>query len=397
VLILRDLDAPIAKVGALRDDADRSRLFQALVYQGFAANRLFGSTLATAPEATPYRTELDGEVWEKPWVDAVALEPQREATPYDIAEAPQRVAFEKLRAAVSSLLPATLTPSGLPGDVVVVVDGRTSQAGASGNVKVRPGRHLVHLERQGRIVARWDIRVAPGEDLPLALPMTDLAFDGFVASLADGAPVPEAVRPLVHALGGEVVIARPGPTGPVAYKVTETTITTLPIAEPAPAEDEASSGPGLLWSVGALGGWFSSGDFYLQDPVGNPRTKATVNAGAAGLWLSGDVTAGLLAAGAGVDLLVPIGEDHAAITGDSTMRVRPIPHLAAGLRQIQATAGFLFPYHPALGARARLGLGPLELRLVGWVGLPGEQERDDGTTYDRQSVYTVDAGLGAAF
>jgi hypothetical protein len=400
ILILRDLTGPIAAVTALRDENGRGRLFSALAYQGFAANRLYGDTLATAPEATPYRVELDGVVWEKPWVDAVALEPDREATPYDIAEAPQRVAFTKLRSAVSALLPATLTPTDLPADVTVTVDGRLAPAGASGNLKVRPGRHLVHLERQGRIVARWDVRVGPGDDVPISVPMSDLAWDTFVSSLAEGQPVPESVKPLVRALGGEVVFAEPGSAGPVAFHVTETEIRVLPIAPPAAAAappEEQPDKADLLVSVGALGGWFSSGDFYLQAPDDTPRTKDAVNAAAAGLWLSADVKITLVTLGAGVDLLVPFGEDHVALTGDDTTRVRPIPHVAAGIRYVQATAGFLFPYHPAVGGRVRVPLGPLEVRLVGWAGLPGEPERDDGTTYDRQPVYTVDAGLGAAF
>ena len=99
-----------------------------------------------------------------------------------------------------------------------------------------------------------------------------------------------------------------------------------------------------------------------------------------------------------VDVLVPLGEHHVALTGDdATMRVRPIPHLAVGVKYAQVTAGFLFPYHPAIGGRVRIPLSMLEVRLAGWVGLPGEQTRDDLSTYDRLSVYTVNGGLGAAF
>jgi hypothetical protein len=398
ILILRDLAGPIAAVTALRDDNGRGRLFGALTYQGFAANRLFGDDLATHAEAAPWRVEYAGRAFEKPWVDAVALEPDREATAYDIAEAPQRIAFAEVRAGLAELLPATLTPKELPADVTIVVDGRQRPAEASGNVKVRPGRHLVHLEREGRIVARWDLRVGPGDDVPLTLPVTDGLWQAFVAGLAPGVAVPEELKPLLTAMGGEVVLADNGDEGPEAFLVTTTEVRALDLA---PADTTtAANVPGvkLLLSVGALGGWFSSGDFYTQDPANVPRTEASVNAAAAGVWLSGDAVMGLAAVGLGVDVLVPLGEHHVALTGDdTTMRVRPIPHLAIGVKQAQVTAGFLFPYHPAIGGRLRLPLSMLEVRLAGWVGLPGEQTRDDLSTYDRLSVYTVNGGLGAAF
>jgi hypothetical protein len=397
ILILRDLSGPIAAVTALRDDNGRSRLFAALAYQGFAANRLWGEELATDPDAVPWRIEFAGRTFEKPWVDAVALEPDREATAYDIAEAPQRIAFASARSGLAELLPATLTPKNLPPDLSLVVDGRPSPPTASGNVKVRPGRHLVHLEREGRIVARWDVSVGPGDDVPLSLPVPDAVWQSFAAALADGVPVPAELQPLVAAMGGSVVLARTGDKGPEAFLVDTSSVRVVDLA--ATAEEESEPAIDILVSAGVLGGWFSSGDFYTQDPNNVPQTKDSVNAVTAGLWLSGDVVAGLLAAGAGLDLLVPIGEHHVAMTGDSSVRSRPIPHIAVGLKQAQLTAGFMFPYHPAVGARLRLPLPIVEARVTGWVGLPGEQTRDDDplSTYDRLSVYTVTGGIGASF
>ncbi len=406
ILILRDLSGPIAAVTALRDDNGRSRLFAALSYQGFAANRLWGDELATNSDAAPWRVEYAGRTFEKPWVDAVALEPDRETTAYDIAEAPQRIAFAEVRAGLAELLPATLTPKGLQlaglpsgeglaADLSLVVDGRPSPVSASGNVKVRPGRHLFHLEHEDHIVARWDVTVGPGDDVPLALPVPDAAWQSFVAGLAAGVPVPEELKPLIEAMGGAVVLARNGEEGPEAFVVNAGGVRALDLAPAATADEEPYID--VLVSVGLLGGWFSSGDFYTQDPVNVPQTKASVNAATAGLWLSGDILRGLLAAGLGMDLLVPIGEHHVALTGDSAVRSRPIPHVALGIRQAQVTAGFMLPYHPAVGARLRLPLPMMEARLGGWIGLPGEETRDDLSTYDRLSVYTVTGGIGAAF
>lgn len=389
VLILRDLDGPLARIGAIRDDADRSRVFAALLYQGFAANRL-----GDASEAAPYRAVVNGEPIERPWLDAIALDPEREATPYEIAEAPQRVAYNQARARLAGVLPATLTPKGLPEQARLVVDGRTVEPGPSGNVKVRPGRHLVHVELDGRIVGRWDARVASGDDVIVTLPLSKAVLTDLVDAAVSNRPLPGEIGALVKALGGEVWLATPGDKAPSVWSLTPTAVTEVELER---AATERGDGAPVELSVGALGGWLSSGDFYAQDPANAPRTRATVNAIALGGWASADVAFGPVRLGAGVDLLATTGAHHAALTGDGATRLRPVPHVAAGVKVAQVTAGYLFPYHPALGARARLPLGPVELRLQGWYGLPADRSRPDGSTWDALPVRVLVGGGGVRF
>ena len=90
LVIMRDLARPIEAVTVLRTEGDRDVLFKALAYQGFAVDRYFLQTLADDPEGEPFRVTVDGQVLERPWVDANALDPERSITAYDIAEAPQR-------------------------------------------------------------------------------------------------------------------------------------------------------------------------------------------------------------------------------------------------------------------------------------------------------------------
>ena len=114
LVIMRDLADPIADIQLVRDESERGKLYAALAYQGFAVNRYFDTALAEDEQAAPYREELNGVTIERPWHDAVALDPDRNVTPYDIAEAPQRVNYGKVQEIVRDALPASLVPIGIP-------------------------------------------------------------------------------------------------------------------------------------------------------------------------------------------------------------------------------------------------------------------------------------------
>jgi len=403
LLILRDLAPSIAAVTVLRDDKDSDRLFAALAYQGFAVNRLWGDDLAAASEAGAYRSTVNGRALERPWLDAIALDPAREITPYDIAEAPQRVAYDDTREQVRAVLPATLTPRGFPKNAILVVDGRQTKPGPAGNIKVTPGRHLAHLLVGGLIAERWDVRLAPGEDASLTPAVPEPVWRAFIDGVAPGAAIPPEVQPLINALDGDVWLAR------TSDRNVEILRTSGALLEPVDAKRRSRSAPargaggrsddGLAFTlvVGVLGGWLNSDDFYLQEVSNAPRTIKTVNSGALGGFVSGDFDFGLLRVGAGVDTLITPGAFHTARVGDADIRVRPLPHIAIGVPWAQATAGYLFPYHPALGARARVPVGPLELRALGWAGLGTTRSRTDGTEWVGKPVFTAALGVGAAF
>lgn len=393
LVIMRDLQGPVDDLGLLRDDADRAALFAVLAYQGFAVDRYFGDDLATAPAAAPYRADLNGVVIERPWLDAVAIEPDREVTAYDIAEAPQRIAYAEARTSAREVLPAALRPVELDG--MLYVDGRAVTPGASGDVKVLPGRHLVHVDRQGHILQRWDLRVGPGDRTDLALDLDDATWNAFVRGLADGVEVPAGLRPSLKALGGEVWLARPGDRDPEVFAVTAEGVRAVEVEVARGRDDDDGAAPGSL-DLAVLGGWTGSHDFYFQDPSAAPADGSTVNAASVGLSVGASLGLGPVRVGAGVDAWLPLGAAHVARYGDATTRVRPIPHLHAGLGMASVALGYALPYHPAVGLRGGVPLpGPLELRWLGWLGLPGEPARADGTTYTRRPLGIVGAGVGA--
>ena len=185
--IMELIESGVRDVQVLRTEADATALFRALAYQGFAANRFFGESLADAPEAEPWRQALASGVVERPWLDAVALMPDREATAYEIAEAPQRVAFNDRRRRILEVAPAVVSLPTLPAGATVFVDGR---AHAGGALTLVPGRHFVHAEVGGRVVEHWSFRVGSAQRLDLEPSVDQPAFDTFLARLQAGAAVP---------------------------------------------------------------------------------------------------------------------------------------------------------------------------------------------------------------
>ena len=159
-----------------------------------------------------------------------------------------------------------------------------------------------------------------------------------------------------------------------------------------------SADVGLELHAGLQTGWFASADFYLQDPVANPATYGTVNALQIGGYATGEVVVGPAHLGGGLDVLAPLGRAHVALTGDTSTRLRLVPHVAVGLSWIQATAGFLLPYHPAVGGRIRAPLGDtLEAQVTGWWGPPTSRVRTDGSVWEGKAVLSVAGGIGARF
>ncbi len=396
LLIMRDLEGPIADVGVVRDEADRSALFAALAYQGFAVDRFFGEQLSSATEAAAYRLDLNGLTVERPWADAVALEPDRQVSAYDIAEAPQRIAYAGARAVVNEVLPGSVRP---PDDTEgqLFIDGREVAASASGDVKLPPGRHLAHMQRDGVILARWDLRLAPGQQEVLDVALDDAAWSAFLAGLGEASSVPEPLQASVAALGGEVWLARSGTRAAEVWSITSDGVAPVAIEAPRGKATPGGAGSRPTLEVAVLGGWAGSPDFYYQDPR-LPAESATVNAPsvAASVGTSGHI--GPVRLGAGLDAWLPLGANHAARTGDSTVRLRPVPYVLAGIGPASVAVGYALPYHPAVGLRGALPLpGPLELRWIGWFGLPGTRERDGAQPYELHVLGLAGAGLGARF
>ncbi|MCB9680507.1 MAG: hypothetical protein H6733_03475 [Alphaproteobacteria bacterium] len=407
LVIMRDLDRPLDAIGIIRSTADRDAIFAALAYQGFAVDRFFDTDLADDERAAPYRVDLNGVAVVRPWADAVALAPERDVSPYEIAEAPQRIAYGRTAKMLrTELLPATLVVGEPTERTTVMVDGVPVTPDAGGAVKVVPGRHWVHLVRNDHVIARWTVRVGAAEERALAPALDDATWKAWLADARAGkvTTVPESLRPSIEALGGEVWLAEPGPKGATTLTVLKAdgsvTSRTASAARARGGTSKADDDKLLGWSVavGAEGSWLYSGDFYTQDPLTVTRDKAAVNAGALTVDVHAALEVSLARIGVGLDLTTPFGADHVALTGDGGLRPRPYVYGAVGVRWVQLTGGYVFPYHPAAGAMVTVPVFEgLEVRASGYAGFPTSLTRADGSTYDTNWLTRLGVGLAWRF
>jgi hypothetical protein len=387
LLIMRDLEAPLEAIGVVRDETDRKALFAALAYQGFAIERFFEDTLHDDERGAPFRAEVDGAILPRPWVDAVALEPDKAVTAYEIAEAPQRVAYERAREHVKAALPATLAIPELPADTVLILDGREVVPDAQRLVRATPGRHFAHLLRGDRIVARWSGRVdaAARVELPLAV------ADGSEWVAALPATPPKSVLRDLRSLDDEVWIVDPSGSRPAGWRFRGGQFEALTLEQPRKDSDVS---PTASLALGP--GWMSTADYYRQDPVNTDPEFATVNAPGLVIHTSAGVDAGHLRVEAGVDVWWTPGDPHVAIWRSQSSHVRAFPHVAIGIAEARAAIGWLTPHHLGLGPRLALPLGPVEIVGNGTIGVAVVGAPDDGT-WSGAPVYSAWLGIGMRF
>lgn len=351
-IIARDLNPAIAAIGVLRDERDRDRLRRALLYQGFAVTRWFGPDLESDPAAEPHRVRVGAFVHPRPWVDAAGLDPGYQATPYDIVEAPERIAYGQVATAVRDALAATLRPVDLPADATLVVDGASVRLDATGVLRVPPGRHLAHVEADGRVLHRWDVRVDAGGEAALSGVVDAARWNATIDALAPG-PTPELLVPGVVALGGEVWIARMDGAKPRVLAVDAEGVRAVEMPRQARPESGGADGLSIAGSVGI--GWLWDGDFLLSHPDA-PAAFGTVNAWPVELGLAAEWRQGMWAADLGVSAWIPFGEHQTARSGASEIRPRVAPQVAFGLPVAKVLVGWLFPHHPLVGLRAEIPL-----------------------------------------
>ena len=388
-LIARDLAPTIAAITLLRSPAERDRLRRALAYQGFAVHRLAAGDLSI-DEVAPYVWTNERGALIRPWLDAIALDPSYAITAYDIAEAPQRVAYNETAETVRGLLPATVQVGALRPGVELWIDGVQPEIGPARTLRLPPGRHRAHLVEQGLVTDRWTLDLEPGGSAVIEPTLNLAAFNRALGELAAG-PTPEILRPAIAALGGEVWIAE-GSSGKVrAWRVTERQVTDADVRVSASKTDGETPRFSVAATVGA--GWLWSGDFLASHP-GAPSTYGTVNAVMPEIGVEASFREGLLAVDVGVSTWIPLGEHHTARTGTTELRVRPLPTLAVGVPWARAVFGFLFPHHPIVGLRGEVPLPGdlLAIRAEGRLG-PSLTFSGSGTPWTSQPVRSVGVSL----
>lgn len=396
--IMSRLKAATAEVHTLRNEADRELVYQALLYEGFAVQRYFQDTLATDPAAAPYRAELHGKVVPKAWVDAAGLQPDRKITAAEIPEEPERIAYDSVRAEIQLAPKATLRVVGAPPGAQVSVDGGAPQPTALG-ASVAPGRHFVQVVLEEELIARGERRLEAEEEWLVEVPAMMSDFDRLASALSEEPQAVALEDRLVQALMGAskqpMHVIVPGRRGPLLYVLEGSSLVLVP--DRSSGDEDAR----VAFDLSAGMGWMYDGDWYLSKPLTTPATKATVNAALPVLGANLSVRTGPLSLGAGVDLGIPVGADNTLASGDGTLRLRTHPYLSVGVPQAQLTAGYLFPWHLAVGARGSLPVGE-HWRIGGAViygmGLPQDQPDNPETgVFDTGDVVSTWAFISRRF
>lgn len=387
--IMVRLGAALADVRAVRPE-DRDLLFSAMAFQGFAIHRYFQDNLATDLAAAPYRVEIQGRVEIGPWVDAIALNQERLPTLADVGDQSALLVFQELRARHLLTPTATVDVPNLPTGGRLVVDGRES---AVDRARVLPGTHRLAITVDGRIESRVVRILNPGEQVSLIVPANPDALRALGTELSRGS---EAVKLSVahlealSRLEAPLTLVVPTKRDPLVYDV-DASVARLRVTQ-----DET---PRLVARGSVGGGWLYDGEFLLQNyDEGAPETRATVNAFTPWLGLGLELRpTAWLAAGAGLDLGLPLGEHHTVPVAEDALRLRAFPHLAVGHPYAQLTAGLLLPWRLGLGPRVHVPLGDvLELQGAYLYGIGLTRPRDEGeAAFEPTDVQTAWLGIGA--
>ncbi|MFH1462865.1 MAG: hypothetical protein ABIO70_00555 [Pseudomonadota bacterium] len=229
--IERDLTWRLAEavdeLGLVESEQDREALYQALLLQGAAAWWAWPpGQRARLPEVKPLLVEVGGERLFAPWVDAVALFPDREPRRDDLPDQTTWQAFVHARDLVRAQRPAELTAAGLPPGASLYVDG-VPVPGSALPLAVMPGRHWLHVEHSGLVSAVSAPRLGPGErfDLDGQVPADDLQRASEKALSGDLVEVPASVQHRVEVLRAETpdesyyLAAWSGRGAPVVWRI----------------------------------------------------------------------------------------------------------------------------------------------------------------------------------
>jgi hypothetical protein len=386
--IMLRLEQALSSIRAVRPE-DRDLIYQALLFQGLAVSRYFQDGLATEAGAEQYRAIISREVEVRPWIDAVAFAPKRQPGLAEIPEEPELLKFQEARAR-HLLRPTTTLSVDLPDGARLLVDGQEAVGDA---VQALPGRHWMALTIDGTMVAHAQFRTDQTGSTTFQRPVLSTDLEALAAAMAAGSPSIELSDATVSALSSlqaPVLLHTGEGRRRLTYTVTGSRAS-IWVEDSAPAT-------GLGWRVSAGTGWLYDGDFYLQNAAsGAPGEVSTVNAIAPLLSAGVEWRLGVPVLAAGIDALLPTGEWHDLPTGDTRIRIRPYPHLAAGIRSLQVTAGLMLPWHVGVGPRAHLTLSePLGLSLTGAYvyGRPVTLSREDGSTFTPNTSQTAWLSVG---
>lgn len=203
--IAEDIGKALDQVSLMRTRRDREELVRALLLQGAAVARAASATdFATSPALAPYRRKLGDSVVPAAWADAVALLPET-VQRGDLFDGTAWIDWQRFTLALTSATPGKLTVGPDDGGEVWV-DGAIAPPGT---MPLRPGKHWIHVVRNGVVSARSVLLVEPGVEYTVPRRVSQADIDAAVAAVAAGkrsdvpASVTDSLALLVKQHGGD--------------------------------------------------------------------------------------------------------------------------------------------------------------------------------------------------
>jgi hypothetical protein len=345
-------------ITVVRSERELRDLADAHLLAGAAVSRAFNpSTFAETADAERFRAVAPGGVVNRPWYDAIGLDPERPWARSDVADGSPFPEFSDVLRDVGSLPAGTVDLSRIPPSSQVYIDGALVEH-SSGSASVRPGRHWFHVVRNGGIAGRGRVDVPSGRSVPAPLVVDDvelaeakrLLVEGFTGSLPDD--VKAAIDALARAHRGGVFLGAVDGEGRVVVR---------------PYRNAELIGSGLF----ALSATGEVGFGLVASPLFDDANGEVVSAPGAhgGLGLEVGVSHAALMGGLDVAFLPTQTLSYGNKDGTENVHasVLPQPWLGAGVYVLRpnkprttlligGTWTFDAPAHRALGARVSLGL-----------------------------------------
>lgn len=368
-----NLEAAIEAIDLVRSHRDLEDIVDARLFQGAAVSQAFPpGRFLEFEEAAPYRIALPGLEASRPWVEAMALDPERQFTQADLANGAGYSDLQALQETVRGIPNGALDIKHMPDGAQLVIDGEIVQTDAD-TIDLRPGTHYIHVLRHGTIGGRQRVPIQAGEITKLPMSVSHLELESARERVAAGTTTgfPESVKASLQA------ILEHYPDAPMFVAVvSEGRVVVLPYARGATLTSQRLV---TLQFVGEAGcGALVSTMFDRVDGgTGSPVTAPAV-IGGLGLELGisyGVILGGFDAALTPAHVIWRSDADHAENVSSSVLYqpyggigfyvLRPIPRKPTLV--LAGTYGFDYPAHMALGGRLAFGL-PIDEQGT-WVRL----------------------------
>ena len=201
--LARTLASALDQIDVIRDERDLEALVSSLLFQGAAIYRSFDpETFATDAEAATLRFQQSGFAANLGWSRAMGLDATRRLSRGDVIDASTFMSLRELESAYKALPKGSLDLSHLTHPETLVLDGREITVKPGDSLDLYPGRHYVHVIRDGVISGRQVLEVKSGDvvALPFYVDATELklAHSQVINGLTTG--FPDTVKSAIEAI-----------------------------------------------------------------------------------------------------------------------------------------------------------------------------------------------------